>query len=52
MNYQEARPLKRMPMAHIVNVTGKSHLENAIYHFSGFETKTFRIILGLSAIYL
>ena len=46
MNYPEARPLKRMPMAHIVNVTGKSHLENAIYHFS------FRIILGLSAIYL
>ena len=25
MNYPEPRPLKRMPMAHIVNVTGKSH---------------------------
>ena len=27
MNYPEPRPLKRMPMAHIVTVTGKVHLK-------------------------
>ena len=46
MNYPEARPLKRMPMAHIVTVTGKSHLKNG--DFSGFKQKPSQI--GSSAI--
>ena len=50
MNYPEPRPLKRMPMAHIVTVTGKSHLKTKmpsnIFPEVDKSIRTFRVTLG------